>query len=81
MESDGKVPEGMMEIEVPESEYIMTTHKGHVSQIGKTWNILMMEMLPDSDRSGDMEGISFEYYDSRYKEDDTNETDIYMPLK
>lgn len=80
VESDGEIPKGMVEIKVPEKEYIMTTHKGHVSKINQTWNLLMLEMLPDSGKSADMESPSFEYYDFRYKEDETNETDIYLPL-
>ncbi|MBT3721632.1 AraC family transcriptional regulator [archaeon] len=81
VESDGEIPKGMIELEIPESEYIKTTHKGHISKVGQTWNLLMLELLPTSGKIGDMNGISFEYYDARYKNDETNETDIYLPVK
>lgn len=80
VESDGKVHKNMVEVEIPNSEYIITTHKGIISKINQTWNLLMLEMLPDSGKSADMEGISFELYDDRYTEDEKNETDIYLPL-
>lgn len=80
VESDGPIPKNMIEIEVPESKYIKTTHKGHTSKINQTWDLLMLEMLPDSEKSADMNGVSFELYDERYTEDEKNETDIYLPL-
>ena len=80
VESNDQIPDEMIETKIPESEYIKTTHKGQVSTIGKTWELLMSKMLPESGRKGDMMGVSFEYYGEKYKDDETNETDIYFPL-
>lgn len=80
VDSIDKVPNEMMEIDVPESDYLVVTHKGPVSKIGKTWDKAYKKVLPESGREENKEGICFEYYDHRYKEDETNETDIYIPV-
>ncbi len=81
VETDDEIPEGMIELEIPDSDYVMITHKGHVSKMCSTWDALYKEVLPKSGREEIKEGISFEYYDHRYKDDETNETDLYIPVK
>ncbi|MBN2368424.1 AraC family transcriptional regulator [Candidatus Woesearchaeota archaeon] len=81
VESDDKPPEGMVKKAIPKSKYAVFTHKGHVSNIGKTWDYAYKEWLPRSNFKYNNEGLDFEYYDDRYTDDEKNENDIYIPIK
>ena len=82
------IPDGMTTKELPESKYLVFTHKGAVisenrSFIKETYDYIYGKYLPNSEYevSGD---YSFELFDSsRFKgpRDSNSEIDIYIPIK
>lgn len=46
--SGSPVDQGLTHFEVPEQQYAVFHHKGHVSQIDRTWTAIMREWLPKS---------------------------------
>ncbi|MBN2422872.1 GyrI-like domain-containing protein [Candidatus Woesearchaeota archaeon] len=81
VESDADAPQGMVSEIIHASKYAVFTHKGKVGAIEKTWDYAYTKWLPKSGETINNDGICFELYDGRYKEDDSNETDIYVPIK
>ncbi|MBN1503155.1 AraC family transcriptional regulator [Candidatus Woesearchaeota archaeon] len=81
VESFKDIPKGMIIKTIPASKYAIFTHKGIVDQIGKSWNYIFSEWLPKSGIELNKNGLYFEYYDRRYREGASSETDIYIPIR
>ena len=75
------VPEGMVAWKVPARKYLVWTHEGKPDDVGKTYKVIE-EWFKKSDLTEEKEGVWFELYDERYKENsEESKNDIYVPLK
>lgn len=75
--SEESVPEGMIIKKIPKHKYAVCTHKGKITEIGKTYAKMEQELKGKEDR----QGIFFELYDERFKDGGKDsEVDIYAPL-
>jgi predicted transcriptional regulator YdeE len=80
--SEEKVPQGMIEISVPEQQYAVFTHTGKVSLISETFEMIYSKWLPLNNLEPAKE-INFELYDERFITPDHDDTqlDLYIPIK
>lgn len=80
--SVGSLPQGMSWYRIPAGSYAVFTHKGPMTGLSDTYNYIFNEWLPGADYQYDPEKVDFEWYDSRFQENDENsEFDIYVPVK
>lgn len=79
--SEEKVPQGMIEIIVPEQQYAIFTHTGKTSLISETFELIYSKWLPLNNLQP-VKGIDFELYDERFIDPDHDDTqvDIYVPI-
>ncbi|WP_243652926.1 GyrI-like domain-containing protein [Tumebacillus sp. BK434] len=74
------VPNGMVAHQVPSSDYAQFLHKGLESELGRTYDYLYGQWLPQSGRQ--FGGYDFEVWDDRYQpERPENEIEVYVALK
>jgi AraC family transcriptional regulator len=75
------LPPELDRVRVPEQNYAVFTHRGHVSGIKGAFHAIWSEWLPRSGRKA-AEGPSFERYDERFDPQSGNGTvEIWVPLK
>jgi len=73
-----EIPEGMEAWTIPAGKYLVFTHKGLVSEIGKVWSYIYCEYKGNFNRKG----MAFEYYDKDCKPDSVDSIAyIYVPLE
>ncbi|OZB96199.1 GyrI-like domain-containing protein [Paenibacillus sp. XY044] len=73
-------PEGMYSYEIPAGRFAGMTHKGPVSRINETFEMIVNWLSANHHETWDI--ICFEVYDDRYKgEAEESEFDIYVQLK
>ncbi len=75
-----EIPEGMFSYVIPAGQYIGMTHKGPVSKIGETFQILISWLASNNYEQHDI--VCFEVYDGRFKDEDSeSEFDSYIQIK
>jgi AraC family transcriptional regulator len=75
----GEIKEGLEQIEVPASNYLIFTHKGKLNTLGQTYNEITEEIKK---LEKEQKEFWIEYYDERYKNDsDDSEFDIWIAVK
>lgn len=77
----GLLPDGMSQIEVPETLYAVVTYRGPIDGIGEGFEYFWRTWLPNADYA--YEGkYEFEFYDQRYRNriDEGSELDLYFPV-
>lgn len=75
----GEMKEGLEQVEVPASNYLVFTHKGKLDTLGQTYSEIMQEVQSLGKEQKD---IWIEYYDERYKNNsDDSEFDIWIAVK
>ncbi|MBO8162801.1 MAG: AraC family transcriptional regulator [Brevibacillus sp.] len=80
--STANIPEGMTARHVPEHEYLVFTHRGHISKLSETYKKIYDEWLPQSGYQRDGDAPFFELYDERFQPDsEDSELDVYIPIK
>jgi predicted transcriptional regulator YdeE len=79
--SEEIVPQGMIEIIVPEQQYAVFTHTGKASLISETFEMIYSKWLPLNNLQA-VKGIDFECYDERFIDPDheQSQVDIYIPI-
>ncbi|MGM7684957.1 GyrI-like domain-containing protein [Cytobacillus sp. Hm23] len=67
---------------IPAQRYLVFTHKGLISELGKTFGYIFEDWLPQSNYEV-VNSASFELYGERFlgPDNDQSETDIYIPIK
>lgn len=77
-----EIPPGMVSREMPAQKYAVFTHRGPVSDLGKTYDEIYKRWFPGSDFVF-AEKDDFERYDHRFKHDDPehSELDIFIPVE
>jgi AraC family transcriptional regulator len=74
------VPPGLIAITIPESEYAVFTHSGHISRLPDTVKQVWGEWLPASPHTR-VAAPDFEFYDERFDPaTGSGEVDIYVPI-
>jgi predicted transcriptional regulator YdeE len=68
VDQETEVPEGMFSYEIPAGKYVGITHKGPISKINKTFQILINWL--SSNNYEQHEIVCFEVYDERFKGED-----------
>ncbi len=77
----GEIPEGMTYRKIPAHDYAVFTHHGPLSTLGKTYDFIYGEWLPQSEYEYD-DSNELEWYDERFDpESEESEFDIYVPIK
>lgn len=75
-----EIPEGMFSYVIPAGQYIGMTHKGPLSKIGETFQILISWLSSNNYEQHDI--VCFEVYDERFKgEDPESEFNSYIQIK
>jgi predicted transcriptional regulator YdeE len=75
-----EIPEGMFSYVIPAGRYIGMTHKGPLSKIGETFQILINWLATNNYEQHDI--VCFEVYDGRFKDEDPeSEFDSYIQIK
>ena len=76
------VPDGMVNIVIPDGKYAVFTHKGFAKDLRQTYEYIWGTWLPNSDYEADLK-YDFELYGERFKGPDNKESeiDIYIPVK
>jgi predicted transcriptional regulator YdeE/DNA-binding transcriptional MerR regulator len=76
------LPSGMVSRVVPAQTYAVFTHKGSVSNIGKTMERIYGEWLPQNSLKA-AKGIDFELYGDRFygPHNEVSEVDLYIPIE
>jgi AraC family transcriptional regulator len=75
------VPEGMVKEVVPPQKYAKFTHRGKLTELGKTYWKIQSKLLPESGLK-QKKDFWFELYDDRFDQiSDDSEMDIYIPIK
>ncbi|MBN1948408.1 MAG: AraC family transcriptional regulator [Candidatus Cloacimonetes bacterium] len=78
----GALPQGMTWYRIPAGIYAVFTHKGSLAGLSATYNHIFSEWIPQAGYDYDPEKVDFEWYDSRFQDNDENsEFDIYVPVK
>ncbi|ARU62992.1 hypothetical protein CBW65_19900 [Tumebacillus avium] len=73
-------PTGMVAHQVPGNEYAQFLHKGLESELGRTYDFIYSQWLPQSGRQ--FGGYDFEVWDDRYQpESSENEIEVYVAMK
>lgn len=73
-------PDGMVAHRVPGNEYVQFLHKGMEAELGRTYDFIYSQWLPQSGRQ--FGGYDFEVWDDRYQpESSDNEIEVYVALK
>lgn len=68
-------------ITVPSGKYAVFTHKGHISEIGKSTYTVWNKALPDSGLTA-IDGPNFERYDNRFDaQTGLGEVEIWIPVE
>lgn len=81
VEGEIDVPEGMERFTIGGGRYLVFTHRGGMDTYPQTLAAIHGEYLPASEYEHDTRG-DFELYDERWSEDpETNEFDVYVPIK
>jgi AraC family transcriptional regulator len=76
-----RVPEEWSRIRIPEQQYVVFFHGGHISTIRQVWNTILNKWLPESGHVV-AEGPEFERYDSRFDPATGNGGfEIWIPIK
>jgi len=76
-----RVPEEWNRIRIPEQQYVVFFHGGHISTIRQVWNTILNKWLPESGHVV-AEGAEFERYDSRFDPATGNGGfEIWIPIK
>ena len=74
------VPEDMVKETVPSAKFAVFTHKGKLSELGKTYEEIYEKGMPESGLK--QKKIWLELYDERYgKDSDDSEIDIYVEVE
>jgi AraC family transcriptional regulator len=74
------IPEGMNKIEIPESKYLVFTHKGKIEKLGETYWQIMQEIQKLGKKQ---KNFWIEYYDSKnWKGNfDESENEIWIAIE
>lgn len=81
VESFDNLPNDVGRMRVPEQTYAVFTHRGHVSETGRTWNYIWREWLPASGYE-DADTPPLERFDERFNPDTGNgEFEIWFPVR
>lgn len=74
------VPSEMISHDVPDSQYVMCTHRGIESEIGDTYDYIYGKWICENGHQ--LKNYDFEIWDERYQpESPNNEIDIYVALQ
>ncbi|MFA5431902.1 MAG: GyrI-like domain-containing protein [Candidatus Paceibacterota bacterium] len=75
----GEVKEGLEQVEVPASIYLVFTHKGKLDTLGQTYGEIMYQV---KSLGKEQKEFWIEYYDERYKNNsDDSEFDIWIAVE
>lgn len=76
-----RIPQEWNRVRIPEQQYLVFFHGGHISSIRQVWNTILNEWLPESGHEV-AEGPEFERYDKRFNPT-TGEGgfEIWIPIK
>ncbi|MFF2480243.1 GyrI-like domain-containing protein [Paenibacillus sp. NPDC058071] len=79
----GLVPDGMERLTLPGGLYCVVTRQGVIDDIGEAYRFFWEEWLPESGYVPRDGGISFEFYDRRYKGNNVSSSimDIWFPIQ
>ncbi|MCF7792921.1 MAG: GyrI-like domain-containing protein [Candidatus Cloacimonetes bacterium] len=76
-----KLPEGICWKSVPEGLYAKFTYKGKLENLGKIYDYIFMEWLPESGYEYDTNKVDMEWYGEEFEMDsDDSKMYIYVPL-
>ncbi|MBC8526767.1 MAG: GyrI-like domain-containing protein [Candidatus Cloacimonetes bacterium] len=79
--STDDIPDGMTFIEIPVSTYAVFTHKGSLDSLGKTYNYIFSQWIPQNKYKYDESAPQLELYDERFQYGlPDSEMDIYVPI-
>ena len=78
---DSAIPHDMTSMKIAAKKYAVFIHKGPVSKIGETYEVIFNEWLPSSRKNVDMKAPHLERYDERFKDDENSVMEILVPLK
>lgn len=77
----GQLPQGMIARSVPDSRYLVFTHKGSADKLGETYDFIYGKYIPAAGHEI-RSMVDFELYDERFHPDrEESEIDIYIPIK
>jgi AraC family transcriptional regulator len=75
------LPDDFSRIRIPEHRYAVFSHRGHISSIPATHNMIWNKWLPESGHQV-AESLNFERYDKRFDpQTGTGVVEIWMPIK